>query len=165
MKKRATGMAVFLVAAAVLSGVSAFADDNPWVGKWKLNLAKSTYSVGSAPRAMTERFEAIENGLKVTTDATNPQGRKIRTEYTVKFDDKDYPQKSWVDGRFAPGTSTIVIKQLDARTLEVTLKRNGQLVGFIVDELSEDGKARTGTVSGMGGQGQMVNNILVWEKQ
>ena len=55
------GLSSFVVGAA-------FAQSDPQVGVWKLNVAKSTYTPGPPARNQTITYAAAPNGLKVTVD-------------------------------------------------------------------------------------------------
>lgn len=87
--KTLTGMrvgGVVLGVAFVLAGASGigFAQAGPHVGTWVLNLEKSKYAPGTAPKSQTSVFAAAGQGLKVTTttltvSGVNAQGQKVNT--------------------------------------------------------------------------------------
>jgi len=59
--------ALVLMSVLALTAVVIAADNN--VGTWKLNLAKSTYSPGPAPKSQTLTIEAWgEDGVKYTAN-------------------------------------------------------------------------------------------------
>src|SRR5947207_2935637 len=72
-------------------------------GSWKMNVAKSTFSPGPPPDPRNpsgsgQKIEAVPDGLRLTGENVNGAGQKTHTEFTVKFDGKDYPYKQTVDG-------------------------------------------------------------------
>ncbi|MDQ6705604.1 MAG: hypothetical protein M3Z85_06535, partial [Acidobacteriota bacterium] len=71
-------------------GVALWAAD-PAVGSWKLNVAKSKYSPGPAPKSATITYEETADGIKRTAESIDAEGKKTSFEYTAKFDGKDYP--------------------------------------------------------------------------
>ena len=76
---------------------------DPWVGTWKTNLAKSTYSPGPAPKTpATVTIASAPNGIKTTIDGADAQGKPTHTESVSTFDGKDTP----VDGAPALNTTT-----------------------------------------------------------
>jgi hypothetical protein len=164
--KRVTVSAVLLLAVVALSTVRVSAGD-PLVGTWKLNIEKSKYSPGPPPTGPnTQKIEAVENGIKMVSDGVNAKGQKTHSEYTMRYDGKDYPQNPTVDGKRPPDApDTISAKKIDDYTHEITMKSKGVVVITIKDVISKDGKTRTGTITGKNAQGQAVNNVLVWEKQ
>ena len=64
---------------------------DPIVGTWKLNVAKSTYSPGPAPKSITAKIEAAGEGEKRTADGVRGDDKPIRLEYTAQYDGKDNP--------------------------------------------------------------------------
>ena len=56
------GLSSFLM----LSMGAAFAQSDPQVGIWKLNLAKSTVQPGPGPKSATTKIEAVGAGTKVS---------------------------------------------------------------------------------------------------
>ena len=75
---------------ALLTG-AAFAQSDPQVGVWKLNIAKSKYSPGPAPKSGSTRIEAAGAGAKVTVDQEIADGTKRHWEFTANYDGKDSP--------------------------------------------------------------------------
>jgi len=164
--KRVAVSAILLLAAVALSTVRVSAGD-PLVGTWKTNIEKSKYSPGPPPKGPnTQKIEAVENGMKTVADGVNAKGQKTHNEYTLRYDGKDYPQNPTVDGKPAPDApDTISAKKIDEYTREITMKRKGVVTITVRDVLSKDGKTRTGTLTGKNADGQVVNNVIVWEKQ
>jgi hypothetical protein len=78
-------LALGAVLGADIANLSAQASD-PRIGTWKLNVAKSKYSPGPAPQALTVNVEPSGKGEKVTTEFVNADGTRTTTEYTANFD-------------------------------------------------------------------------------
>ena len=70
------------------AGQAAAADN--WVGSWKLNASKSQLG-SNAIRAQTLKFEVTPDGIKLTSDGTDGEGKPMHGGYTSKFDGKDVP--------------------------------------------------------------------------
>ena len=132
---------------------------DPLVGTWKLNVAKSTYSPGPAPKSLTAKIEAAGEGEKVTADGVRGDDTPIRVEYTAQYDGKDYP----ISG--SPMADTVSLKRLDANTTERTDKKGGKVVQTLTRKLSSDGKTATITIKGTDAEGRPINNLAVFEKQ
>ena len=136
----------------------AFADNN--VGTWKLNLAKSSFSPGPAPKSQTLKIEAWgDDGLKYSADGVGPDGKPTHAEFQAKFDGKDVPFKG------NPDADTLAYKRIDANTLEATTKMKGKTTLTAKVVVSKDGKTRTVTQTGTDAQGRTTKNVLVYEKQ
>lgn len=147
------------VSASVVYGADMFS------GTWKLNVAKSKYSPGPAPKSGVTKIAAVEGGIKVTADGENAEGKKTHTEYTVKFDGKDYPDKILLDGKVDPaGADMISAKKIDDYAYETTSKQKGKVLTTQHVVFSRDGKTRTITGTGKDTQGRTVNNTSVYEK-
>jgi hypothetical protein len=68
---------------------------DPFMGTWKVNLAKSTYSPGPPPKSSIIKEEPAEGGIKVTIDEVDALGQTTHTEleWVGQADAKDYPVK------------------------------------------------------------------------
>ena len=133
--------------------VPVLAADN-WVGTWKLNLAKSKYSPGPAPKSQTTKLEAAAGGVKEIGDRVNTDGSTTHWEVTAKFDGKEYPVKGDPDGDVA------IIKKVDNNTLEVTNKKAGKVTTSMRIVVAPDGKSRTNVVTS-----DRVSNTLFFDRQ
>jgi hypothetical protein len=128
-------------------------------GIWKLNIAKSKYSPGPAPKEGTLTIEAISNGLKIMIHGTDAEGHSIHFEASPKFDGKDYPMTG------NPIAGMLSMKRTDDYTIESTGKKDGKPVMTVRSVVAKDGKTRTTTQTGKNAKGQAVHNILVYDRQ
>ncbi|HEV2666686.1 MAG TPA: hypothetical protein VG324_17340 [Blastocatellia bacterium] len=155
-----SGVVAFLAVCLVAtSSLSSFAQTDPFIGTWKLNLAKSKFSPGPPPKSQTATYEAVGQGLKITVKITDAEGKQIEAQSTANFDGKDYP----VTGN--PDFDTVVQKRINANTIEFTRKKAGKVVSTATSVVSKDGKTRTGTEKGVNAKGEKISNTLVYEKQ
>jgi hypothetical protein len=144
--------------ALLFAGVVVCLADNPNMGTWKLNEAKSKFSPGSA-KNHTVVYEAAGDSVKVTVDGIDAAGNATHSEWTGKFDGKDYP----VTGD--PTSDTRSYNQVDDRTLTFTAKKGDQvtLTGRVV--VSADGRSRTVTTTATDSNGKKVSTTAVYDKQ
>ena len=147
-----------VVLGAGIGRVSAQAS-NPRIGTWKLNVEKSKYNPGPAPKSETLKIEAAGQGEKATVEGVNAAGTPIMTQYTAEYDGKDYPYTG------SQNVDTLSLKRIDARTTERTNKKGDKVVSTSTQVISQDGKTVTVTTKGTNAQGQAVDNVTVWEKQ
>ncbi|MGH9575908.1 MAG: hypothetical protein ACRD3R_00620 [Terriglobales bacterium] len=154
-------MGVFAVAAfaASMSSVSAQSLNPGMVGSWKLNVEKSKYSPGPAPKSNMVTFEPAGAGVKVTTKGVNADGSPSATEYTANYDGKEVPMKG------SATIDTVSLKRIDALTTVRTDKKGGKEVQTIRREIAKDGKTFTATIKGTNAKGEPVHNVLLLEKQ
>jgi hypothetical protein len=130
------------------------------IGTWKLNLSKSRYDPANlAPKSQTVKNEAAADGVKQVADIVDSTGKAIHTEYTAKYDGKDYPVKG------DPNRDTVALKKIDDYNVEFTNKKGGKVMTTGKVVYSRDGKTRTITTSGTNAQGQKVSNTTVFDKQ
>jgi hypothetical protein len=128
------------------------------MGTWKLNEAKSKIAPGVAKNSTVVVEDAGDN-IKVTVDGTDSDGKPVHNEWTGKFDGKDYP----VTGD--PTSDMRSYKQVDDKTLDLTVKKDGKVIvtGKIV--MSADGKMRSVTTNGTDAQGKKFKSAAVYDKQ
>jgi len=129
-----------------------------FMGTWKLNEAKSKIGAGMLKNS-TVVYSADADNVKVTIDGTGGDGKPIHSEWTGKFDGKDYP----VTGD--PNVDTRSFKKVDEHTLEVTQKKGDKVTTTAKIVLSADGKTRTVTASGTDASGKKVSTTAVYDKQ
>ena len=148
---------ILTLALCFIAGAVGFASDVN-MGTWKLNEAKSKFAPG-ASKNNTVVYDAAGDNVRVTVDGTDGKGKPTHSEWTGKFDGKDYP----VTGD--PASDMRSLKKIDDRTLELTVKKDGKvtLTGRIV--VAADGKSRTLTTSGTDSKGKKVKNTAVYDKQ
>ena len=156
----AVGLTSFCLGASALSGF-AIAESNPLIGIWKLNLEKSKYSPGPAPRSSTLNFVADGANLTNTAEGIDAQGQATKTVFTHIYDGKPHPTTSVPGGLFDSTTYT----RIDAHTVNWVRSKDGKTVQTGSNVLSADGKTLTVTAEGTGPNGQPIHNIAVYEKQ
>jgi len=157
-RRSAFVFALVLISALALTAVVFAADNN--VGTWKLNLAKSKYSPGPAPKSQTLKIEAWgDDGVKYRADGVGADGKPTHAEFQAKYDGKDYAFTG------NPDADTLAYKRIDANTLEATLKMKGKPTITAKATVSKDGKTRTVTQMGKNAQGQSIDITSVYEKQ
>jgi hypothetical protein len=127
--------------AVLAAAVSLMAADLPWVGQWKINVAKSNYG------EWTVTYAAAGPGEMQWTE----DGKTTK----FKMDGKDYPDL-W--------GGTAAWKQLDASTWETVSKVKDKVVSTEVSRLSADGKTLTVTSKGTRPSGKAFENEYVFAR-
>jgi hypothetical protein len=156
--KRALAVATVVVLSLV--AVSAVrAQNDPRIGTWKLNLAKSRATPGPLPMSETRAYEAQGDVVMVTVEIADANGNQMTEHYNATADGRDYPTGP------ATGANTLSIKRLGRNVWAGTAKRNGKVVGRNRAVLSQDGKVFTITGRGMNAKGQPTRSVAVFEKQ
>jgi hypothetical protein len=154
-------VAVVAVGLVVLFGGTALAQSsNSEVGSWKLNVAKSKFSPGTAVKSGTIKVEAAGAGVKFTVDTAGADGTARHYEYTANYDGKDVP----VVGNSPYGDMTSRTR-INATTTKAVNKKGGKVTTTQTTVVSSDGKTRTVTTKGTNVMGQATDNVTVWDKQ
>ena len=147
---------VFVLALATV----AMAADDPFVGTWKLNLAKSKFNPpSSALKSDMVKIEAQDNGLKFTFDRVDVEGKDIHIEQAPKFDGKDYPVKGAATG------STVSLRRIDANTFEQVEKKDGKEGARVLVVVSKNGRTSTATSKEKNEKGRDITSIILYDKQ
>jgi hypothetical protein len=156
--------AAFLMGCVAMqaSAASAQSKDDPSIGTWKLNVAKSTFKPGPPIQGDTRSYEVVDGWLIVTTETTQPSGMKTGVRFAAKFDGKDYPQI----GRFAPTVTLISYQPVNKQTLKYTTKdSSGKVASTNTRTVSADGKTMTIEQKSTDANGRPVLNVELFERQ
>ena len=145
----------------VCGGVVGLAQSkDPAYGVWKLNLTKSRYSPGPAPKELTVTIEAAGPGRKVTVNGVAADGTPLSWGYSGNFDGKD----NRVTGD-NPDADMVILKRIDANAVRTTFKKAGKRTLVNGVSVSSDGKTMAVASSGVNAKGQTVRNTMVFDKQ
>jgi hypothetical protein len=151
MNKRALSLLLLFASAMILVAQQA-SEANPFAGTWKLNVAKSKFKPGPAPKSTTV---TIAQDGKTTVEEVSADGKNTSWSFTPS------------------GDSAVPIQGLDNST--VIAKRTGN-----VEELtwnfdgvkvkgrsvvSSNGKTVTYTATGTDKEGHPLHNIELFERQ
>jgi hypothetical protein len=150
--------AIVLTLLLCLTGVALCFAEDANIGTWKLNEAKSHIGAG-APKNHTVVYEAAGDSVKVTVDGVDSDGKPTHSEWTGKYDGKDYP----VTGD--PNTDTRSYKKVNDHTLAFTNKKGDKVTISGRGVVSADGKTRTVTITGTDSKGKKYTTTAVYDKQ
>lgn len=153
MKTKTIALVISLVFVSVALGFQ----DNSQIGTWKINEAKS--KLAGKARNQTVVYEVAGDQIKVTVDGVDENGGAVHSEWTGKFDGKDYA----VTGD--ANSDARSYRMVDKHTLALSGKKGGKetLTGRIV--VSADGKTRTVTTTSTDAHGKKVTNVAVYDRQ
>jgi hypothetical protein len=97
-----------------------FAQSNPLVGTWKLNLEKSKYSPDPAPKSSTRTTEAVGQSYRTTFEGISAEGTPTKVVFgPYSYDGKPYP----VTG--TPTYDAASYKQISNTTIDIILTPKG----------------------------------------
>jgi hypothetical protein len=129
-----------------------------FMGAWKMNKARSTLAPGT-PNNNTVVYKPEGMDVKVTIEGTDQAGNPTHSEWTGKFDGKDYP----VTGDPSSDSRSYTVKGI--HELDFTAKNgtNVTMTGWIVT--SDDGNSRTVAASGIDAAGRKFTSTIVYDKE
>jgi hypothetical protein len=149
-----------LIAGAILAIATsaAFAADAV-IGTWQLNVAKSTFSPGPAPKSQTRSYAESPQGIVLTTKTVAADGKETTLSLTFKPDGKPYPATG------TPDFDSVSVTRVNALTVNSTQTKAGVPVGTGVRTVSKDGKTLTFAQKGTHAGGVKYDDMLVYDRQ
>lgn len=147
------------VLALILGSSIAVRAADPVVGTWELNVAKSKYNPGPAPRSQTRIYEALSAGMKVTIKTVNADGKASVVVHPASYDGKDYP----ITG--STQADVIALNQVDTYTSEAILKHADKILATSRRVVSKDGKSMTVSYRGIDSRGRKVDSTAFYERR
>jgi hypothetical protein len=153
------GRKILLLGALLSLATGAWSQDSPFFGTWRQNLSKSKIARGEPQK---DRILVIspygQNGWMRVVLNQNQRGEWVEEHFLATLDGKDHPT-------LGNDPRVVSLKQLDASTVEVSLKRNGKVSSVQRLTLSPDGKTLTQLGSGVDGSGQRyANDLRVYDR-
>ena len=156
----AISSSLLCLALLVASSTITTAQDNLVGPKWKLNLEKSKWNPGPAPRGMVLSYQAGDGGFTVSTEGTNPEGNPTKSTFgPYKLDGKPYP----VTGVAVYDASSFTL--IDERTTEFARIKGGKPIVTGTRVLSADGKTLTFSATGVNARGEQFNDVTVFDRE
>jgi hypothetical protein len=161
LMKRFLYLSAFLVLTAVVAR-PLLAEDNPFLGTWNLNSAKSKFEGVPGPKNQTRTVTAEGTGVKYSFQGVAADGSPIAFSFVTNYDGKD----SAVTGAGTPaGADSISLRRVSSHKIEGTLKKGGKEVGKVTAEVSPDGKVSTVKGKGKTPDGKEYSTESIYEKQ
>jgi hypothetical protein len=154
-----TILKTLFVGAILAMGAAAAHAADPVIGMWKLNLAKSTFSPGPAPKSQTRNYAESTQGTVLTVKTITADGKESTATLTFKDDGKPYP----VSG--SPDFDMVSVTRVDALTAHSAQTKAGAMVGTGVRTVSKDGKTLTFAQRGVHASGGKYDDVSVYDRQ
>jgi hypothetical protein len=148
-----------LVGAILALGTNAALAADAAVGTWKLNVAKSTFSPGPAPKSQTRTYAESAPGLTLTLKTVAADGKETTNTLSFKDDGKPYP----VTG--SPDFDMVAVTRVDALTVTSVQTKAGKAVGSGTRAVSKDGKSLTFSAKLTDAKGVKHDDVSVYDRQ
>ncbi len=159
LSKKFVGVLVVGIAALVVTSVASAQTPDPIVGTWKLDVAKSTYKPGPAPKSSTLMIEPAGKGLKVAIDSVTADGSPLKWGFTTLRDGKE---EAPVTGN--PAFDVVTSTKASATTGTNVYKKAGKVVMTTKVAIDAGGKTMTLTSTGTDPKGQAIHNVAIYTK-
>jgi len=157
MRRHSIVVFTVVIFTLAFSAVALAAD--PFVGTWKMNVAKSKVNPPPIAKSVTMKVMPKSDGFTWITDLVPNDGQALHMEWSGKFDGKDYPATG------DPNADTYALKKIDPNTIVEVDKKAGKEVGNWRLVISKDGKTQTQTGKYKDEKGQEFTVTAVLEKQ
>jgi hypothetical protein len=154
MKILTTMMFVALLATSVQTS------DDPFVGKWVLDVERSEYPAGSCPKTMVIEMETAGHGVRYKSDAVYANGQTAHSEYTADYDGNQAIVMG-THGMMLP----VFLKRIDSNTVVASYTKSLQVVATSRRVISEDRRFMTVTTTSKDASGKSVTTIGVYKRQ
>ena len=113
--------------------------DNPRIGTWTLNLAKSRFQSGPPPKSETRTYTVWKDtGVTLLAELVTASGEKQVTRYNVKYDGKTYPYIGSLGDK-------ITVTGDDGYALDSVITNGGKVAQTTHSVISKDGRTLTMT--------------------
>ncbi len=131
---------------------------DPFVGVWKLNMAKSNFQSGPAPRQQITTITEADGQTRIKIDGIAADGTPTLVDYRIPTNGgMGTMQKS----KAYDGVSA---KMLGPGEREIDRLKDGKVVYTVVGKVSADGKSITTVSKGLNPLGQPVENTGVYDR-
>ncbi len=160
MSKLLQSLAISAMLAFALTAVASAAKaPDPAIGTWKLNLEKSKYAAGAAPKSETRTYAVAPGGITTTVTGVAADGSAVSQSATLTYDGKD---DAWT------GSATwdaVSLKKINGTTVKAELKKDGKVVGHSTRTISGKGKVLTLVSAIKTAKGGTTHQTAVYDKQ
>jgi hypothetical protein len=159
--KRSFSIFAVAVVCLVLAGTT-FAESSAFAGTWKLNVEKSKFPAGMAPKSLTRTITADGDNMTYKFEGVGADGSAVSYGFNSKYDGKE----TEVTGTGAPfGADHIAITKKNSHMSTFTLKKGDKTAATGSTTVSHDGKTTTVTFKGSDANGKTVKIESVYDKQ
>ncbi|MBI3667682.1 MAG: hypothetical protein HY236_15880 [Acidobacteria bacterium] len=146
------------LAFALLGLASTLVAADPFAGTWKLNIAKSKFKTGTAPKEQTVTVAEAGSDLDVTGSGTAADGSALMSHFTL-------PAQGG-EGKIIQGPfEAVSSKRMGPKEGEVRYSKGGKVVETEHCKISADGKTLTCNAKWTDAQGKPGAGVAVYEKQ
>ncbi len=160
MMSFAKPLALAVMAAGLILPAAHAAEPDPFVGRWKMNPAKSHYVTGAQPREQIATISVSGKDLRVQVDGITSDGIKTVVSYSVPYDGGT----GKMDLKSSPAYDGISGRHNGTYKREIARLKNGKPVFTAISTVSSDGKTMSVFSKGISPVGRPVEAHVVYDK-
>lgn len=151
------GVKLLFLAATAAAALGA---PDPFVGRWKMNPAKSNYVMGAAPREQIATMTVADGDLHVLVNAITSDGIKTVVSYSVPYDGG----VGKMDLTSSPAYDGITGKHIGPREREISRLKSGKTVFTAHSTITPDGKTMSVFSKGVSPVGRPVEAKVIYDR-
>jgi hypothetical protein len=139
---------------------------DPFLGTWKLNVAKSTFEgpLGPAPKASTLARQDQGGQWIDTTKIVPAEGSPISFKLTVARTGGELKLLELLEGELPPGSGVLAKRKPDSRSAYFKIML-GKVTATEHDVVGKDGKTLIITYEGTDDRGKQWGRVEVYDRQ
>ncbi|HEY3655248.1 MAG TPA: hypothetical protein VGL34_09660 [Steroidobacteraceae bacterium] len=131
---------------------------DPAIGTWALNVDKSKFHDGTAPKSMTRVYSAAATGTDMKVTGVAADGTAISQTATLTYDGKECA----ITGA---AYDTLSLTKVNGTTVKSELRKGGEIVGHTTRTISGKGKVLTLSTALKTAKGGTTHDVAVFDKQ
>jgi hypothetical protein len=131
---------------------------NPFVGVWKLNVAKSDYKEGLPPKEQIVTITETGPDTRIRVDGIQGDGTKTVVDYTIPTAGGTGKMQT------SDAYDGITARMFGPNSREINRLKNGKVVFSAVGTVSADGKTITAVSKGVSPHGKPVTANLYYDR-
>ena len=139
--------------------VAVSAAKDPFVGTWKMNRAKSKYTVGTLPQEQVATISVHRHDMNVKVAAITTEGKKTVVHYSIPYDGGMGKMSETT-----PAYDGILGRHIGPNEREISRLKDGKVVFTARSVVSGDGKSMATFSKGVSPTGKPVEAHLVYDK-
>jgi hypothetical protein len=162
MSRRGAFMLIGVLLGLAIGGFPqiGFAQTDPLLGLWQLNLAKSKFSPAPPYKSLTAYWQGEGQNRKATLVGIDTAGNPLTVVFLEHIEDgKPHPVTG--SRNVDAATST----RVDANTTNISYLKEGKVVQTGTVVTSPDGRTYTATLTGILTDGRQLNYVYVLDRQ
>ena len=140
------------------------ADADLFKGTWKLDPGQSMAEAGAIPKSETRTYAVVMGDvLTLVVDGIGADGMGFAYGATGDISGKEYPVTDRGQGARILGDA-ISWKKIDDRTVEMDIKKKGEVINATRHSVSADGRTLTITENGIDPDGKPIRAVTVYHR-